>query len=765
MPSRYTASTGTLVWKAMLARIAAFCAASYPPMSAVGSASAYPSAVAAARASPRLAAVVSIQSRMELVVPLTTPRIRSTRSPARLSRSGRMIGMAPPTPASYESCAPTCSAAANSSGPCWASSALFPVTTSAPDAIAASTSERAGSIPPMSSMTMSERRMRSRASVVKSSVGSSASREAVTSRTAMPTSSIRAPMRCASSSPCSSRRRATCDPTDPQPSNPTRSERYSIMRGLPGLGGQVCVTGVEITVCFAPDHESRRARAHGNNSRTQKVVVVRSERPAVSPGRGDRDEVTGRDIARQVVSIDDNVAGLAVRTNNPHECGHGGGDARGKTQTVASTVQRGAHIVTHATINGHVVAGSAGNRDRLHRANGVERHTGRPDDPAARFKRQSGHECAVGGTGSRNSAHNPLHSVGDGCRVILGRIRNPKPTTQVEFGQRRGRGERRVRPNKPFRRDGKTPGVKNLRPGVAVQTEQFQRGVIPDPLPQLHRSLQRHTEFLVLVGRREKLVGGCVYAAVNPQPHRLSAPHRRRSLGDPIDLYLAVEHNDADTGAHGIPDLPDGLVVSVVTKPSSRRTRGQRESELARRAHVNVEPLGQHPRHDRPGEQGLARVVHGHGGADTRGRGGENITQGTGAGAGLPLVNHVERSAVVAGKGHDIHTTDHEVTVGGSGHARRPDGRRQRVGIRRDGQQRRKGNRVGQRRIHRTAILPRVWDASALPRPPGDQVLRVTDQRPCEESAHDRRTGRSRVHSYIRSGADTPSNSRALRIT
>src|SRR6218665_498217 len=222
---------------------------------------------------------------------------------------------------------------------------------------------------------------------------------------------------------------------------------------------------------------------------------------------------------------------------------------------------------------------------------------------------------------------------------------------------------------------------------------------------------------------------------------------------------------DAAAGAPGIPDLPDGLVVSVVTKPSSRRTRGQRESELARRAHVNVEPLGQHPRHDRPGEQGLARVVHGHGGADTRGRGGENITQGTGAGAGLPLVNHVERSAVVAGKGHDIHTTDHEVTVGGSGHARRPDGRRQRVGIRRDGQQRRKGNRVGQRRIHRTAILPRVWDASALPRPPGDQVLRVTHHQPSADSAHDTRTARSRVHSYIRSGADTPSNSRALRIT
>ena len=40
IPSRCTASSGTVVWNASPARIAAFCAASYPPMSAVGSASA-----------------------------------------------------------------------------------------------------------------------------------------------------------------------------------------------------------------------------------------------------------------------------------------------------------------------------------------------------------------------------------------------------------------------------------------------------------------------------------------------------------------------------------------------------------------------------------------------------------------------------------------------------------------------------------------------------------------------------------------------------
>ena len=67
------------------------------------------------------------------MVPLTIPRIRLTRSPARLSRKGRIMGIAPATAASKYSWAPTRSAASKSSGPCVARSALFAVTTSAPE--------------------------------------------------------------------------------------------------------------------------------------------------------------------------------------------------------------------------------------------------------------------------------------------------------------------------------------------------------------------------------------------------------------------------------------------------------------------------------------------------------------------------------------------------------------------------------------------------------------------------------------------------------
>lgn len=84
----------------MPARMAALAAASKPSTSAVGSASAYPRAVASSSASWYPAPVLSILSRMKLVVPFTMPSTRLTLSPARDSRSGRISGMAPATAAS-----------------------------------------------------------------------------------------------------------------------------------------------------------------------------------------------------------------------------------------------------------------------------------------------------------------------------------------------------------------------------------------------------------------------------------------------------------------------------------------------------------------------------------------------------------------------------------------------------------------------------------------------------------------------------------------
>ncbi|SKY08291.1 Uncharacterised protein [Mycobacteroides abscessus subsp. abscessus] len=89
------------------------------------------------------------------MVPLTIPATRSTVSPARDCISGRTTGIAPATAASkYRST--LASAAAVASSPVYsASSALLAVTTDLPDCSAVRITSRAGSIPPMSSTTMS----------------------------------------------------------------------------------------------------------------------------------------------------------------------------------------------------------------------------------------------------------------------------------------------------------------------------------------------------------------------------------------------------------------------------------------------------------------------------------------------------------------------------------------------------------------------------------------------------------------------------------
>ena len=89
------------------------------------------------------------------MVPLTIPITEVISSPTSDSRSGRMIGIAPATAASKYRSAPACSAASNNAAPSAASSSLFAVTTEAPCRIAAKINDRAGSIPPMTSITRS----------------------------------------------------------------------------------------------------------------------------------------------------------------------------------------------------------------------------------------------------------------------------------------------------------------------------------------------------------------------------------------------------------------------------------------------------------------------------------------------------------------------------------------------------------------------------------------------------------------------------------
>ena len=73
IPSVYTSSNVTLELNAIDAMIAILRPASYPSISAVGSASAYPSSVASANASSNSIPSCVIFVRMKFVVPLTIP--------------------------------------------------------------------------------------------------------------------------------------------------------------------------------------------------------------------------------------------------------------------------------------------------------------------------------------------------------------------------------------------------------------------------------------------------------------------------------------------------------------------------------------------------------------------------------------------------------------------------------------------------------------------------------------------------------------------
>ena len=159
------------------------------------------------------------------MVPLTMPMTWSMGSPSSDSRSGRTSGMPPPTAASNSRSTPAASAAANSSAPTLASSSLLAVTTGLPALSASRMSWRAGSMPPITSITTSTSGSLTTeaASLVKRSVGRSTPRSLEALRTATRAISRRSPVRDSMPSACSCTSWTSAEPTVPQPSRPTRT--------------------------------------------------------------------------------------------------------------------------------------------------------------------------------------------------------------------------------------------------------------------------------------------------------------------------------------------------------------------------------------------------------------------------------------------------------------------------------------------------------------------------------------------------------------
>src|SRR6478609_5062900 len=247
--------------------------------------------------------------------------------------------------------------------------------------------ERAGSIPPITSITrsMSGRDTSAWTSVV-NRLRSSPGRSLSSRRTPMPTRSSGRPIRACRSAACSVSSRATSEPTTPQPSSASRSGAPStgpLDAAGPGRGstlsGTVATGGALVTVnsdllgsgagesspsgAFAagqlwptgaygrkpyrretsPDIQREQVLdrlpaqqgadppvADSDHRRPRDVVVVAGHRPAVRAGGRHGQEVTVGDVRGQELVADQNVAPLAVFADHPRQRGRGLGSTGGQ---------------------------------------------------------------------------------------------------------------------------------------------------------------------------------------------------------------------------------------------------------------------------------------------------------------------------------------------------------------------------------------------------------------------------------------------------
>src|SRR5581483_11409456 len=375
----------------------------------------------------------AMRVRMKLVVPLTIPITRRIRSPASDSRSGRIRGIPPATDASKSRSTPAVSAASNSSLPTLASSSLFAVTTGLPRLIASVMTERAGSIPPITSTTTStsSSATTTSASCVKTPAGSGTSRSRARLRTATRPTSIRTPARDSIRSAWSSRRRTSADPTFPQPSRPTLMESVTAIAASlsPGL-----VQADDVVERLAPDDDARLAVADEDDCGAWQPVVVGRHRVAVRAGARDREHVPHLNVLGQRGVAHEEVALLAVLARD-------GGDerarrlgARGNERLVARPVHHGARVVAHPAVDRDVRPHVG---DVLDRADAVQRQPGRPRDRAPRLDHQSRRRVeARRAARTRERVAHRGRELPDRRSGVTGVIRDPEPTADVQLADR-----------------------------------------------------------------------------------------------------------------------------------------------------------------------------------------------------------------------------------------------------------------------------------------------------------------------------------------
>ena len=344
---------------------------------------------------------------MKFVVPLTIPWMRSTCAPASDSRSTRTTGTTPATAASNPRCTPRSRASVHSSSPRRESSCLFAVTTWRPPSSARRTYSNAGSTPPISSTTSSER----------SRISSKSPRE----RVSTPTISGARPVRRSIAAARSPSRRSNAEPTVPCPSSPIRraliggrraahaphagSAHVPIPRRVHAPAGHTSRECRSSSVSRATTTRASPSRAEDHRRARHAVVVVR-HRVAVRARRRRHDDVARARVVEQRLA-DHDVARLAVLARERDV--RGAAEAIGDVGAVARAVEHRPQVVGHAAVDR-----DPGRDVALDADHAVERDAAVGDERAAGLDQQA----AAGDRGARSRrrrARATNSSIGGGC--------------------------------------------------------------------------------------------------------------------------------------------------------------------------------------------------------------------------------------------------------------------------------------------------------------------------------------------------------------
>ena len=212
-------------------------------------------------------------------------------------------------------------------------------------------------------------------------------------------------------------------------------------------------------------------------------------------------------------------------------------------------------------------------------------------------------------------------------------------------------------PGHPAGGDLEARGVEDLRADVRVQADQVQVLGGEDAADRLRggAGAEREAELLVVVRGGDELVGVRLHSGGDADQD-LGAGAELGCHGlQAVDLVQGVQDDPADPGLHRAAEFADGLVVAVHGDAVGGDSGGQGHCQFTAGAHVELEPLLDHPAGDGLGQQGLARVV------DVRvGEGGGVVP---GAGTEVLLVHDEERSAVFGGEGAYADAADGDLAV------------------------------------------------------------------------------------------------------